>query len=279
MLKEWKLPSKLGIPKHIFSYISEITEDTVCEWVARAVCMNGYSAITTTSLLAFPIFQFSRKRTNVFINLQISITDVANCLQTEPLSVHLLNLEPERWRPLRSKLTPMFTSGKLKDMFGLILECADHFEKYLDKLTAKDEPADFREVTAKYTTDVIGSCAFGIEMSSMSDEDSEFRRVGREIFATSLENVVRLKMRLYASKLYDWLGYIVPDRRLAPFFTKLVTDTMRYRKERDIYRPDFIHMLMQLKEHPEKVGDISEFLKYDLCYIWTGFLCISDEFE
>lgn len=193
--------------------------------------------------------------------------------------MHLLNLEPERWRPLRSKLTPMFTSGKLKDMFGLILECADHFEKYLDKLTAKDEPADFREVTAKYTTDVIGSCAFGIEMSSMSDEDSEFRRVGREIFATSLENVVRLKMRLYASKLYDWLGYIVPDRRLAPFFTKLVTDTMRYRKERDIYRPDFIHMLMQLKEHPEKVGDISEFLKYDLCYIWTGFLCISDEFE
>ncbi|KAK1122069.1 hypothetical protein K0M31_009912 [Melipona bicolor] len=176
--------------------------------------------------------------------------------RTEPLSLHLFNLEPERWRPLRSKLTPMFTSGKLKDMFGLILECADHFEKYLDKLAAGNEPADFREVTAKYTTDVIGSCAFGIEMSSMSDEDSEFRKVGREIFCSSLENVIRLKMRVYAKKLYDWLGYIVPDKRFAPFFTKLVTDTMRYRKEHDIYRPDFIHMLMQLKEHPEKVGDI-----------------------
>ncbi|XP_043511352.1 probable cytochrome P450 6a20 isoform X1 [Frieseomelitta varia] len=176
--------------------------------------------------------------------------------RTEPLSLNLLNLEPERWRPLRSKLTPMFTSGKLKDMFGLILECAEHFEKYLDKLAARDEPADFREVTAKYTTDVIGSCAFGIEMSSMSDEDSEFRKVGREIFRPSLEGVIRLKMRLYASKLYDWLGYIAPDKRLAPFFTKLVTDTMRYRKEHDVYRPDFIHMLMQLKEHPEKVGNI-----------------------
>ena len=198
----------------------------------------------------------------------MSITDVANCLQADPLSLNLLNLEPERWRPLRSKLSPMFTSGKLKDMFGLILECADHFGKYLDKLAAGDEPVDFREVTAKYTTDVIGSCAFGIEMSSMSDENSEFRKVGREIFRPSLEGVIRLKMRFYASKLYDWLGYILPDKRLAPFFTKLVTDTMRYRKEHDVYRPDFIHMLMQLKEHPEKVGNISEFLKYDCrCYV------------
>ena len=176
--------------------------------------------------------------------------------RTEPLSMHLFNLEPKRWRPLRSKLTPMFTSGKLKDMFGLILECADHFEKYLDKLTAEEEPIDFREVTAKFTTDVIGSCAFGIEMSSLSDEDSEFRKIGRQIFALNFENVIRLKLRLYMSKLYDLLGYIIPDRRLAPFFTKLVTDTMKYRKEHNIYRPDFIHMLMELKEHPEKLGDI-----------------------
>lgn len=174
--------------------------------------------------------------------------------------MHLFNLEPKRWRPLRSKLTPMFTSGKLKDMFGLILECADHFEKYLDKLTAEEEPIDFREVTAKFTTDVIGSCAFGIEMSSLSDEDSEFRKIGRQIFALNFENVIRLKLRLYMSKLYDLLGYIIPDRRLAPFFTKLVTDTMKYRKEHNIYRPDFIHMLMELKEHPEKLGDISKFI-------------------
>lgn len=235
---------------HILSIISGIIEDTVCEKVS-----GFYSTITTTSLLVFPISQ----ETNVSINLQISITDVANRLQTEPLSQNLLNLEPERWRPLRSKLTPMFTSGKLKDMFGLILECANIFEKYLDKLAAGDEPADFREVTAKYTTDVIGSCAFGIDMNSMSDEKSEFREVGREIFRPGLENLIRIKMRLYATKLYGWLGYIIPQRRLTLFFTKLVTDTMRYRKEHDVYRPDFIHMLMQLKQHPEKMGNISEF--------------------
>ncbi|XP_060824009.1 uncharacterized protein LOC132911409 [Bombus pascuorum] len=176
--------------------------------------------------------------------------------RTEPLSMNLFNLELKRWRPLRSKLTPMFTSGKLKDMFGLILECAEHFEKYLDKLTEKEEPIDFREVTAKFTTDVIGSCAFGIEMSSLSDEDSKFRKIGRQIFATNLENAIRLKIKLYMPKLYDLLGYIVPDRKLAPFFTKLVTDTMKYRKGHNIYRPDFIHMLMELKEHPEKLGDI-----------------------
>lgn len=176
--------------------------------------------------------------------------------RTEPMSLNLLMLDPERWRPLRSKLSPMFTSGKLKDMFGLILECADHFEQYLKKIVAEGGPIDCREITAKFTTDVIGSCAFGLDMSVFQDEDSEFRRVGRQIFDVDLENVVRLKLRLHMPKLYKLLGFVAPDRKFAPFFTKVVTDTMRYRKENNIVRPDFINMLMELRDHPQKLGDL-----------------------
>lgn len=61
--------------------------------------------------------------------------------RTEPLSPHLLNLEVERWRPLRSRLSPIFTSGKLKEMFYLIIECSLNLEMYLDKLIEKNEPS------------------------------------------------------------------------------------------------------------------------------------------
>ncbi|KOX68356.1 putative cytochrome P450 6a14 [Melipona quadrifasciata] len=187
--------------------------------------------------------------------------EVPGLKPTEPLSLHLFNLDIRRWRPLRRQFTPMFTSGKLKNMFKQVLECATHLEKHLDKLATRNEPVDFRDIAAKYTIDVIGSCGFGINVNSLSDEENKFYKIGTEYFGVCLENMIRLKLRLYATKLYDWLGYIFPENYYAPFFANLVTETMRYRKEHDIYRPDFIQMLMNMKEHPENLGDIGQLEK------------------
>lgn len=172
------------------------------------------------------------------------------------MSQHLFNLEPKRWRPLRSKLSPMFTSKKLKEMFGLILECGRHFEKYVDGLAARRQPVDFCEVAAKYTTDVIGSCAFGINMNAMSSEGSEFREAGRKIFEPTWNSIIRLKFKITMPTLYDLLGPLVPEREVTPFFIKVVTDAMKYRKERNVFRPDFIDTLMKLRDDPESLSDI-----------------------
>nr|QBC73085.1 cytochrome P450 mono-oxygenase [Osmia bicornis]QBC73129.1 cytochrome P450 mono-oxygenase [Osmia bicornis] len=177
--------------------------------------------------------------------------------KVEPLSTHLFNLEAERWRPLRARLSPIFTSGKLKEMFYLIVECSQHLEKYLATEVEKGKPLECRELTARFMTDVIGSCAFGIEMNALADERSEFRQKGRDVFdASSFENIFRNKMRAFFPKLYDLLGDIIPERRFSSFFTKAVTDTIKYRQENDIVRPDFINMLMELKAHPEKLNNI-----------------------
>nr|XP_034178677.1 cytochrome P450 6a2-like isoform X2 [Osmia lignaria]XP_034178678.1 cytochrome P450 6a2-like isoform X2 [Osmia lignaria]XP_034178679.1 cytochrome P450 6a2-like isoform X2 [Osmia lignaria]XP_034178680.1 cytochrome P450 6a2-like isoform X2 [Osmia lignaria]XP_034178681.1 cytochrome P450 6a2-like isoform X2 [Osmia lignaria] len=177
--------------------------------------------------------------------------------KTEPLSPHLFNLEAERWRPLRMRLSPIFTSGKLKKMFYLIIECSQHLEKYLAKEVEKGVPLECRELAARFTTDVIGSCAFGIEMNALADERSEFRQMGKDFFDTSsFQNVFRIKMRQFFPKLYDLLAYIICETRLSSFFTKVVTDIIKYRQENDIVRPDFINMLMDLKAHPEKLNNI-----------------------
>lgn len=176
--------------------------------------------------------------------------------KVEPLSAHLFNLEAERWRPLRTRLSPVFTSGKLKEMFPLILECSKHLEQYLDKLVVKGEPIECRELTAKYTTDVIGSCAFGIEMNALSDEESEFRRLGRQVFAVSFKQILKLRLTQIIPRFYNLLGSILPPSEITTFLTKTIVDTMKYRDENNIMRPDFVNMLMELKKHPNKLENI-----------------------
>ncbi|XP_018315645.1 probable cytochrome P450 6a14 [Mycetomoellerius zeteki] len=176
--------------------------------------------------------------------------------KAEPLSQHLFNLEPKRWRPVRAKLSPIFTSHKLKEMFSLISECSNHLVEYVEKIVNKDEPIECFELMAKYTTDVIGSCAFGIEMNALSNENSEFRRIGRDVFHPSWSDLLRNKIKIFSPWLYDILGHILPDTEITNFFMRLVIDSMDYREENNIIRHDFIDMLRDLKKYSDKMGDI-----------------------
>ncbi|XP_024883867.1 cytochrome P450 6A1-like [Temnothorax curvispinosus] len=174
--------------------------------------------------------------------------------KADPLSQNLFHLEPKRWRPLRMNLSPVFTSGKLKEMFSLISECADNLVQYMEKVVSENKPVECRELTAKYTTDVIGSCAFGIEMNALSDEDSEFRKMGRKVF-----NPTGIRMRI--RQMFPWLyklfaSYVLPQTETTKFFTRVIVETMDYRETNNITRNDFIDILRELKKHPDKLGDI-----------------------
>jgi len=88
----------------------------------------------------------------------------------------------------------------------------------MEKIASRNEPVECRELTAKYTTDVIGSYAFGIEMNALSDEDSEFRKMGREVFAMTWKNMLRLRIERLFPWLYNMLGYVLPQTKVTKFF-------------------------------------------------------------
>uniref|UniRef100_V9IJB6 Cytochrome P450 6a14 n=1 Tax=Apis cerana TaxID=7461 RepID=V9IJB6_APICE len=176
--------------------------------------------------------------------------------KAEPLGEHLFALETERWRPMRAKLSPIFTSGKLKEMFPLIVECSKNMEPYLDKIAERGKYIECRDLAAKFTTDVIGSCAFGIDMNSISDKDSEFRIIGRKLFTPTFKTIVRDVCRQFLPGLYDVIGHKLQVEEVNEFLTNLIKDTINYRKENKIVRPDFVNTLIELKDHPEKLESI-----------------------
>ncbi|XP_034947528.1 probable cytochrome P450 6a14 [Chelonus insularis] len=172
----------------------------------------------------------------------------------EPLSAHLFNLEPKRWRPLRNKLTPIFTSGKLKDMFHILVECADQMERNLEKYDGKI--VDMREIPARYATDVIGVCVFGLQANAIQDDNSLFRQMGRRIFDMNFKTASRILIGSFFPNVYKIMGYFLQDRVLENFIFGITKETMDYRKMNNIVKHDFVDLLMNLKNETGKLDNI-----------------------
>lgn len=66
--------------------------------------------------------------------------------KVDPLSGHLFFLPGENWKKLRAKLSPIFTSGKLKQMFPLIKEIGDELVKTCDKMIKSSDIVECKDL-------------------------------------------------------------------------------------------------------------------------------------
>lgn len=79
--------------------------------------------------------------------------------------------------PHRTKMTPVFTSGKLKNLFLLMVESADSMRVHLSDQFKGDTKAvscTVKDTFYKYTTNVIASLAFGIHTNCFDTQKPEF---------------------------------------------------------------------------------------------------------
>ena len=176
----------------------------------------------------------------------------------DPLKQHLFALEAAQWRPLRALLTPTFTSARLRDMFPLMAECAEQLDGYVTSRVAQSTVLECRELAARFTTDVIGVCAFGQQLDALVREDSPFRAIGRQFVAPSSRNFVSLRIR----EMFPWLTdvYTLLFAHKAErdnFFINSVVQTMEHRKRSGVRRNDFVDLLVDMeRDSSGRVGDI-----------------------
>ncbi|XP_069687416.1 probable cytochrome P450 6a14 [Periplaneta americana] len=173
----------------------------------------------------------------------------------DPLTMHLLNLKGHKWRILRAKLSPTFTSGKMKMMFHVMTECSDQLKNYLSEPAEKSEIIEMKEVMAKFTTDVIGSCAFGLQFNSIKDSNSEFRNMGRRVFEPSAWSMLRRTIRTIAPGLLKLFNVKMLPDDITQFFVGLVRDTIEYREKNNVVRNDFMQLLIQMKNQGKVQDD------------------------
>lgn len=168
-------------------------------------------------------------------------------VKSDPLSGHLFSLDAHKWRGLRNKLSPTFTSGKMKKMFPIVVDVAEKFRDVYAKEIEKDSVVEIKELNARFTTDVIGTCAFGIECNSLEDPKAKFREMGAKTFTVKRHHLIIESMIISMPKLAERLNMKMTLDDVEEFFMKVVDDTIAYREKNNIVRNDFMSMLIDLK--------------------------------
>ncbi|XP_065214850.1 probable cytochrome P450 6a13 isoform X2 [Planococcus citri] len=167
------------------------------------------------------------------------------------MSMNLFNMPGDEWRNLRIKLTSTFTSGKMKMMFPLLKKCAEDIKPVLIKHYQDGQDFEAKDFCARYTTDVIGSCAFGIDIHSIRDPNSEFRQVGRNVFKSRWQMYLRMFFPNISTSMIKRLKLHFFDEGTCNYFQKIVKDMVKYREENNITRGDFLDILIAMKNHKE----------------------------
>lgn len=123
----------------------------------------------------------------------------------DPLSGNLAQLDGNKWRNLRMKLTPTFTSGKMKMMFPALLKCGEDLKFFLEKRIENEETVEIKEILSRFTLDGISSCALGFDIRPFENPVSKFRDLANYVLRPNMIQNLKSLFILAWPKLAEFL--------------------------------------------------------------------------
>ncbi|KAJ3642932.1 hypothetical protein Zmor_025678 [Zophobas morio] len=189
----------------------------------------------------------------------------------DPLSAHLFALSGQKWRKLRAKLTPTFTSGKMKMMFQTLVDCLPNLLQKIEADCVPKAPIDIKETLGCFTTDIIGSCAFGLDCNTFKEENSPFREYGRKGLELTPSQVFRLVLSTVWPNMCKFFRLTLTSKDVSAFFLKLIKDTVDYRETNTVTRNDFLQILIDLKNKSSEGLSFEEIAAQCFVFFLAGF--------
>lgn len=162
----------------------------------------------------------------------------------------LFTLTDEKWRHMRNILSPIFTSSKMKMMFGILSESAielvDHF---LDKSSKGGKViVDCKNAYSRYTVDGISTAVLGFKGDCIKNEDSKLFSFASKLNTMTFWENVKIFTFVLARWLYVKLKLQITRKEVYDFFYNCIVKVMNEREEKGIFRPDVIQLLLQAKK-------------------------------
>lgn len=191
--------------------------------------------------------------------------------KSDPLTANMLNLSGKQWQEIRTKLTPTFTSGKMKLMYPTISKVANEMSIVLEEMADSNSLINIRDIVSRYTVDVIGNCAFGIECNSLKKDNCEFLQKGRIGFQKPRHGTIIMSFIRSFPEIASFFRFKVIRDDVSSFFLNMVKETVNYRELNNIVCNDFMNILIGLKNNPRTQLTLNQISAQAFLFFIAGF--------
>ncbi|KAG7196869.1 hypothetical protein KM043_014502 [Ampulex compressa] len=168
--------------------------------------------------------------------------------KADPLSATLLALRGPQWRLLRTKLSTVFSTGRLKEMYQIIYEEAQKFNRFAEKYADNGEAVEFRNLISKFCVATASSCFFGVETNALQEKETELQLMCKEIMEPPLTFFWARMIRLFMPKVYKALQIKVMPPKAAAYIINIARNVIAHRRKYNINQPDFLQALIELQD-------------------------------
>ncbi|XP_035706595.1 cytochrome P450 9e2 isoform X2 [Folsomia candida] len=166
----------------------------------------------------------------------------------------------EQWKALRSKLSPTFTTGKIKRLFSLFDQSGKKLVKYVEQEIGGNGDGgefDIIEAYSKFTMDIIASSVCGIDSHAFDQkEPSFFEKMGQKM-QLSFDGFTLLKIIVISlsTTIGDFFGFSFFARDVQDFFSVAIKSSIHDRQVKNEKRNDFIQLMLEAREDKLKIED------------------------
>ncbi|KAF2885196.1 hypothetical protein ILUMI_20977, partial [Ignelater luminosus] len=151
------------------------------------------------------------------------------------------------WHDLRATISPAFTTSKMKLIFGFMDQCADQFVNYFKKQEGT-VIFETKDAFSRFTNDVIGSTVFGINCDSLEDRENEFYLNGKSLADFSGIKALKFFLSTISPGLVKFFKITFFDEACNNFYRDIIKNSIKIREEKQIVRPDMIHLLLEARK-------------------------------
>uniref|UniRef100_A0A667Y077 unspecific monooxygenase n=1 Tax=Myripristis murdjan TaxID=586833 RepID=A0A667Y077_9TELE len=211
---------------------------------------------------------------SVFTNRRDNMDNLAG-----PFSDGITAAKDERWKRIRSTISPCFTSGRLKQVFSFVEQYANRLVGSLEQRNLS-ESVDVKTFLAPYSLDVVTSASFSVDTDSINHPDDPIVVHVKRVLKFKLWPIFFLLIFPFTSRLFKLLGISLMDMTSVNFFYGVLKKFKDQHQAEDSSHGDFLQVMVENEipeteikngEEPSKGLTYNEILSQAFLFIFGGY--------